>query len=309
MIKSSSLRLITVIVIILCIIWIGYRQVVEFQKTHISQESHLPVNQHLILFYANLYQEKSNPSLYILNIDTGKVSKWSAIDNFVPNSIRLISWSEKKQELLLRGSLQGIDAVNQTYSIKSDGTFEKIAPAILPTQWKPDDKRLMLFDNPSRMLGASQSPDGKWWAFNWCPNAHCAIYRTNVNGKNLMKLTVEFAPSLHSVQWSPDNSKIAFVELRGALPSMLWVMNSDGTNATPIIETQGNFAWSPDSSKIAFTSEKDGYEYTFIAAGGKHMDMEFTAYTHSIYMIDLLTKEIQPMTFLRQIETQILWIR
>ena len=289
MLKSSSLRLVAVIVIVVCIIWIGYRQVVEFQKMHITQESRLPVNEHLILFYANLYQEETSPSLYILNIDTSKVSKWNAIDGFVPNSIRLISWSEKKHELLLTGSLQGVDVINQLYAVKSDGTYEKISQTTSPTEWTPDDKRLILFNNPYTMLGAAKSPNGKWFAFGWCPDQYCAIYRTDTNGKSLLKLTNGFAPSLINVQWSSDNSKIAFVELRRVLPPMLWIMNSDGTNAMPIVETEGDFSWSPDSNKIAFTSEKDGYEYTFIAAGGKQMGRELTAYAHSIYIIDLIT--------------------
>jgi Tol biopolymer transport system component len=91
---------------------------------------------------------------------------------------------------------------------------------------------------------------------------------------------------------------------------MLWVVNIDSTSPMPVTETEGNFAWSPNSAQIAFTSEKNGFEYTYISMGGKTMGMEFTAYTHSLYVIDLVTKSVQRMTYLRNVVTsQIMWLR
>lgn len=59
-------------------------------------------------------------------------------------------------------------------------------------------------------------------------------------------------------KWSPDGSKIAFVnaELGSFVSSDLWVMEADGSNPTsitPSIEGRQGFGkWSPDGTRIAF---------------------------------------------------------
>ncbi len=62
--------------------------------------------------------------------------------------------------------------------------------------------------------------------------------------------------------WSPDGSQVAYERISDSsvpfLPAALWVMNSSGTNARYLAETDGGhgytLAWSPDSTRIAFVT-------------------------------------------------------
>jgi Tol biopolymer transport system component len=59
--------------------------------------------------------------------------------------------------------------------------------------------------------------------------------------------------------WSPDGSKIAFVNQKGSDASTLWVMNGDGTEAMQLLNGFGvdQPAWSPDGTDIAFVGTRD----------------------------------------------------
>jgi hypothetical protein len=75
----------------------------------------------------------------------------------------------------------------------------------------------------------------------------------NSDGSNLTKVySVELSPWSWppTVHWSPDGNKILYsfgVENPG-----IWIMNTDGSNRTLIIEDGSSPAWSSDASKIAF---------------------------------------------------------
>jgi len=87
----------------------------------------------------------------------------------------------------------------------------------------------------------------------------------------LTNLTAAGADSISAV-WSPDGGKIAFESRRALDPTSdarnsndtdnIWVMNADGSAATPLSNLTAAFAdsahpsWSPDGSKIVFDSER-----------------------------------------------------
>ncbi len=63
--------------------------------------------------------------------------------------------------------------------------------------------------------------------------------------------------------WSPDGTKIAFVDdpHRNNRALDIHVMDADGTNRVKLTEHPRRDvgpAWSPDGTKIAFVSERDG---------------------------------------------------
>ncbi len=80
------------------------------------------------------------------------------------------------------------------------------------------------------------------------------------------------AANHHSVTWSPDGSRIAFVRDEGTYPSVisnLWCMNADGsdlknlTNLPSGDAMYGDFhgySWSPDGSKLALAGVIYFYE-------------------------------------------------
>jgi Tol biopolymer transport system component len=110
------------------------------------------------------------------------------------------------------------------------------------------------------------SPDGKHLAFTMF-DSDSEIYVIDANGLNLTRLTSN--PDTDDYPcWSPDGSQIAFISRRSGTKS-IYIMNSDGTNPTKLIDTFGNsISWCAANNKIAFCTNRlyyinpDGSEYT-----------------------------------------------
>ena len=92
------------------------------------------------------------------------------------------------------------------------------------------------------------------------------IYLMNPDGGNPIRLTEDTGGASVFAALSPDGKKIVFdsnrnttefLITRGQFVSDLYVMNTDGTEQTPL--TQGSAAtWSPDSKNIAFHASASG---------------------------------------------------
>lgn len=88
------------------------------------------------------------------------------------------------------------------------------------------------------------------------PSVDIAV--VNVDGSGFKRLThpgLDLQPA-----WSPDGSRIAFVNDRGDGEQHIYVMTADGTNVSRLTDGRidGGPAWSPDGSAIAFSSLRDG---------------------------------------------------
>lgn len=100
-------------------------------------------------------------------------------------------------------------------------------------------------------------------------NPAANIWIGKSDGSGLMPLTRLNATGADAVApiWSPDGKRIAFVSSRAldgsnaaGAAANLWVMNADGSGATPLTHLTASgvnvidLAWSPDGKKLAFAS-------------------------------------------------------
>ena len=84
------------------------------------------------------------------------------------------------------------------------------------------------------------------------------IWSVNLDGTNARALPQPPGSNTHPV-WSPDGSRIAFVNQEGSDASTLWVMNADGTGTMEVPTGFGvdQPTWSPDGTQIAFLGTRD----------------------------------------------------
>jgi Tol biopolymer transport system component len=130
-------------------------------------------------------------------------------------------------------------------------------------------------------FSASWSPNGNQIVFSSAralngtdavnPNGVSNLWVMNADGTAPVALTRQTASEVQSIgtQWSPNGSKIAFFSSRAVdgtdalgQANNVWIMNSDGSGATPFtrltVANADSFdaIWSPDGSQLAFTSSR-----------------------------------------------------
>ncbi|HTD23959.1 MAG TPA: hypothetical protein VK738_14980 [Terriglobales bacterium] len=190
---------------------------------------------------------------------TMPLTRLTAADAYSP------AWSPDKSKIayLSTRALNGSDAANTNYVsniwvMNADGsgprpvTFSettKLQP-LSPIMWSPDSTRI-----------AYRAGD---------PSLNIFVVNADASGnKQLTHYSASGASAFDPV-WSPNGGKIAFVS-EGTLDGSdnvgpfnagnVWVMNSDGSGATPLTRLTGNeftdgLSWSPDGSKIVFSSNR-----------------------------------------------------
>jgi hypothetical protein len=84
------------------------------------------------------------------------------------------------------------------------------------------------------------------------------IWSVAIDGTNARALPQPRGSNTNPV-WSPDGSRIAFVNQEGSDASTLWVMNADGTGTMELAAGFGvdQPTWSPDGTQIAFLGTRD----------------------------------------------------
>jgi Tol biopolymer transport system component len=116
------------------------------------------------------------------------------------------------------------------------------------------------------------SPDGTKIAFVSYRDGNAELYVMNADGQNPVRLTNNNVEDLQP-DWSPDGTKLAFSRAAGCDSYSgfcyygLWIMNVDGSNATPITggAADNSPSWSPDGLWIAYGSDvcEDYYYYNY----------------------------------------------
>lgn len=117
------------------------------------------------------------------------------------------------------------------------------------------------------------SPDGQWLAFSSTRDGNQELYRIQLDGQGLERLTNDSGIDAHPA-WSPDGQWIAFSTSRWG-DMEIALTRPDGSGLQRLTESRGLDdypAWSPDGKQIAFTSNRAGnFEIFSMGADGKHL--------------------------------------
>jgi Tol biopolymer transport system component len=148
--------------------------------------------------------------------------------------------------------------------------------------WSPDGQKLLF-------ISADGSYNGLKRELN--------LYTINKDSTELTQLT--YGPGdVYSAAWSPDGSRIVLAagQDRGHIPVSLYVMNSDGSNVRQITfpdksSSDRDPAWSPDGKAIVFSSNPQN-------------DNREENPNYSLFILDLITNNVQRLTDENQIEWQ-----
>lgn len=131
------------------------------------------------------------------------------------------------------------------------------------------EEKRRIISSPTDDFDADLSVQGKV-AFASQRAGDYDIYISNLDGKGVQRLTT--APNVceENPNWSPDGSKIVYMNVcwysaSGSTQGDIIVMNADGSNKTNLTQTpsqdDGFADWSPDGSKIVFSSGPYGGNY------------------------------------------------
>ena len=120
------------------------------------------------------------------------------------------------------------------------------------------------------------SPDGNWIAFISRRKEGYHIYKIDINGENLQRLTHQ--GDNYDPTWSPDGQSIAFNSSRDNIFA-LYVMDTDGKNIRRIknpLHVHGSGppprfpSWSPDGNQFACVVENDGFGIYIMDTDGQN---------------------------------------
>jgi len=102
------------------------------------------------------------------------------------------------------------------------------------------------------------SRDGKWVTYVSYPDD--TLWRSHADGTNRLQLT--YAPvAVGLPRWSPDGSRIAYVDIRPGQPWKIFVIPAEGGAPIEILSearTQADPFWSPDGKKLIFGQDPSG---------------------------------------------------
>jgi TolB protein len=164
-------------------------------------------------------------------------------------------------------------AATANRSINNFPSWSPSGDAVIYTSYRMENRPMLFLSTrgpgkPGRILSkfsgmpqyrAVFHPGGRELAVVMSPSGSSEIYRVELDGRNLRRLTqnrsIDVSPS-----WSPDGRRLAFVSDRSGSPQ-IYLMDANGSN-TRRLTFDGNYntnpAWSPDGRWIAYQGRVGG---------------------------------------------------
>jgi Tol biopolymer transport system component len=241
-----------------------------------------------ILFYIADETQADNAEIFVKNIDgTGLTQLTNTAGQNLNPSWQPLPLPHRNGKIAFTSDRDGNKEI---YVMNQDGTNQvRLTNNNIVDdhpKWSPDGKKIaFLSQNASGTYGIFvMNPDGSGrmeitpvlyllpsenqypvWNMSWSPDGQQIVFSdvvssitstlivVNANGSNRSILTSGFHPA-----WSPDGTKIGFVERNGS-SWQLYTIRPDGTDLQNIPLSLSDYgpwrmplAWSPDGRKIAF---------------------------------------------------------
>jgi len=197
------------------------------------------------------------------------------------------AWSPDGRTIAFTSSRDG---VNQLWLMDADGSHQRPLTKAdpLPTTWSRDPswsrngKMIIFTSNRTgkdenwiidlttlkqwrHSVGMAEhwhpsfNPDSTRVLFSSNLSGEWGLWLSDLEGKNLVRLVADKRfDNNPAASWSPDGRRIIF----RTADSNLWIMDSDGSNRSPLtldgMVDGWRSSWSPDGKRIAYTSLRSG---------------------------------------------------
>ena len=223
-----------------------------------------------------------NPEIYVMNIDGSNLVQLTDNDAtdimpaWSPDGTRIAFVSDRIYKKPLEGGSLEIIAGMELYAMNADGSeverlSENQSDISLYPSWSPDGSRIVYMnlgsaagnlyvvdlaavdEEPFDVTSATDliawnpewSPDGKYIAFMGDHETEKDVFRIDVDGENLVNLTIDREGLSGDPSWSLDGKLIVFassVEEGGVnLYTILYTMTKDGEDITPLTAGDGQY--------------------------------------------------------------------
>jgi TolB protein len=208
----------------------------------VSPRPAVPPRKALIYFRTQLIPGEPTPWEAVRSDGSGLQVAFSGLPRFLPDQL-----SFSPDGLLIADNLIGQPGI---WVANADGSdLRQLTNGVNDAfpDWAPDGRQIA-FAGTIAPSARACSPDRSYYG---CPRD---LYTMNADGTDIRRVTSGGGVS-HPV-WSPDGRQIAFTTSSG--PSMIAVINADGTAERIIARTKGgsdlNPSWSPDGGTIVYSS-------------------------------------------------------
>ena len=177
-----------------------------------------------------------------------------------------LGWSADGTRLLI---MREAGPEGHLFVLHADGSETQVTDRPMandPATISPDGSRVVF-------AGYIETPEGE---------CRCALYAVDADG-GPAEVLLESQGALWGLTFSPDGTRIAYVQGAGDHSNSVWVMDADGSDAHQVVTNEGDtvagghvrgLAWSPTGDQIAlglggsiYTFAPDGSDFTQIAGG------------------------------------------